>query len=62
MLKELLVIGALGALGGLLVGPPLGYWSVRWEDALDRHRRHCLTCQQRARRREARAARKARRA
>jgi hypothetical protein len=61
-MKDLVVILVLGVVGGLIVGPPLGYWSVRWEDALDQHRRHCLNCQQRARRREVRAARKARRA
>jgi hypothetical protein len=55
---ELLVIAAIGGLGGLIVGPPLGYWSVRWEDALEKHRRHCLSCQHRTARRALRRRRR----
>ncbi|WP_460404452.1 hypothetical protein [Actinophytocola sediminis] len=39
---------------GVVVGPPLGYWSVRWEDKLDRHRAQCASCRRRAERRAAR--------
>ncbi len=50
-MADLIVAAAIGVLGGTLCGPPLGYWSVRWQDKLDRHRAQCAACQRRAARR-----------
>ncbi|WP_460405993.1 hypothetical protein [Actinophytocola sediminis] len=54
---ETLVVGVFI---GALIGPPLGHWSVFWEDRLDRHRARCDACRRRAvRRAERQAARHA---
>jgi hypothetical protein len=37
----------VAAFAGAIIGPPVGYWSVLWQDKLGRHRARCGVCQRR---------------